>query len=75
MGRRDGLGLRMAYTYYCVWNGWSVGTSCIAQETTQYSVIAYMGVDMCIWITESLCCTVEINIVNQLYFKKIFLES
>ena len=24
------------------------------------------------YITESLCCTVEISIVNQLYFNKIF---
>ena len=27
----------------------------------QYSVITYMGMDMCICMTESICCTAEIN--------------
>ena len=37
------IGVRvLAYTHYYVWNGWSTGTCCIVQETTQYSVITYM---------------------------------
>ena len=31
----------------------------------------YICVCIYIYITESLCCRVEINIVNQLYFNKI----
>ena len=45
---------------------WEIGTDIytLAQETTQYSVMAYMGkeskkVDTC--ITDSLCCTPETN--------------
>ena len=36
-------------------------------NSTQYSVMTYMGkeskkrVDICIWITDSLCCTPETN--------------
>ena len=41
-------------------------------KSTQYPVITYMGMDMCTCITESFCYTAEINIVNQLYFNKIF---
>ena len=34
----------------------------------------YVCVCVCVYITESLCCTAEIknNIVNKLYFNKIF---
>ena len=30
-------------------------------KSTHCSVITYMGMDMCICLTESLCCTAEIN--------------
>ena len=30
-------------------------------KSTQYSVIVYMRMDMCICITESLCCAAEVN--------------
>ena len=41
-------------------------------KSTQYSVITYMGMDMFIYITESLYTRNKQNIVNQLYFNKIF---
>ena len=31
--------------------------------------------NMCICITESLCCTPKINIVNQLFVNKFFLKK
>ena len=32
----------------------------------------YIYIYIYIYMTESLCCTAEINIVNQLYFNKVF---
>ena len=36
-----------------------MGTCCIGAGKSQYSVITYMGKDMC--INEIICCTTEIN--------------
>ena len=33
-------GLGLAYAHHCIWNGWSMGTCCIAYW---YSAITYMG--------------------------------
>ena len=50
-------------------------------NSTQYSVMAYMGkellkkVDICICITDSLCCTPETNRILQINYtpiKKVF---
>ena len=35
--------LGLAYAHYYMCNGWSTGTCYIAQETTQYSVMTYVG--------------------------------
>ena len=73
MGERDdwefGTGIIQAI-FYIEWmvSGQlldSTGTS------TQCSVITYMGMDLCIFTTELLCSTAEINIVDQAYFNKI----
>ena len=36
-----------------------------------------MKKNVCIWISESLCCIADIkhNIVNELYFNKIFFKK
>ena len=33
--------------------------------------ICFMSTCDSVYITESLCCTSEINVINQLYFNKI----
>ena len=35
-------GLGLAHAHCGIWNGWSTGTSCVAQGT-QYPVLIYMG--------------------------------
>ena len=48
--------------HYCMWTVWSMGDLLYSTgKSAQYSVITYMGMDMCICIAESLCCTTEIN--------------
>ena len=34
------------------------------ENSTQYSLITYTVRDVCIYITESLCCTAEINTMS-----------
>ena len=44
-----------------IWTGWLTRTYYIYStgKSTQYSMISYMGMDMCICITESLCFTAK----------------
>lgn len=42
-------------------------------KSSQCSVIIYMAMDVCICITNPLCCTEKLSQhVNQLYFNNIF---
>ena len=59
-GGRGGL----VYAHCGIWNDWPNGTCSIAENSTQYSVIIYVGKkserrDMYVCMTESLCCTAE----------------
>ena len=52
-----------------------------AQGILLYCVVIYMGKESkrksihCVGITDSLYCTPETNILNQLYFNTIFLKK
>ena len=69
-GTEEGEGctwsLGLTYADGGIWNDWLMGTWCIAQELypifcdSPYGKIIWKGVDVCICITESLCCIAEV---------------
>ena len=79
--RIEGLGL--AYAHCGIWNDWPRGNFCIAQGTTQYSMIICTGKEyekkwmcvICVYITESLVQHNYHNITNQLYLNKTSKEN
>ena len=63
MGRWGGMDWEFGIGICILWcMEWRVNWNllCSPGKSTQYSVIAYMGMDMCTRIAEYLCCT-EIN--------------
>ena len=40
-------------------------------NSTQYSVMTSVGVDLCLCMTESLCCTIEINSTLKINYTSI----
>ena len=63
---RDGLGVWDWHVYSIVWNGRSTGALLYSTgNSVQYSVVTSMEkgpekMDVCICVTELLCCTAEI---------------
>ena len=60
--------------YTLLYTEWMVNKDLLygTGNCTQCSMITYMGMDICIYITESLCCTVEINTTLYSNYYKIF---
>ena len=69
---RDGWGFGIGTCTLLSVEGWSMGELLYGTGNfTQCPLMTYMGTDMCLGITESLCPAAEMKSVNQLDFSNI----